>query len=132
MAIVLSPLPPPAVRQVLAALAYEFCAVLTLALFLRFAPPQVGIVANVAWLVIAAACAVSVKLGWSWRHPLRAWLVASALAPMYLLLVVLVGLEHFGGWFDVAFVVVCLSAVMLTALCAVSVRVVLRKRNADT
>jgi hypothetical protein len=62
-----------------------------------------------------------------------AWLFASAIAPSYLLLAVLFRLDHFGGWFDFAFVVICLWGVLLAGVGALVGRIVVKRRfHGDT
>jgi len=114
------------------ALACEGLSLIALVAVLYVAPREDGFISRVAFLVLAAALIVGFGLAWSWRQPLRAWLVAAVIAPAYLLLVVLFGLDHFRGWFDVAFVVVSLSGVLLAGIGALVGHVALRKRVSDT
>lgn len=86
---------------------------------------------NLAFFVLFVVPIVAFWVAWSSRKALRAWLFASAIAPTYLLFVVLFRFDHFGGWFDVAFVVITLSGIFLSAIGALVGRVALRKRARD-
>lgn len=85
--------------------------------------------ANFAILVLIVVPVVSFWLAWSWRKSMRAWALASAIAPTYLLLTVVLGLDHFGGWLDVAFVVITLWGIFLAATGAILGRFAVRRRK---
>jgi TPR repeat protein len=86
-------------------------------------------VGNVAVLVLVAALVVGFGISWSWQKPLQAWLLASVLAPGYLLLAVLFQLDHFGGWFDVEFVVICLWGILVGGVGSLAAKIALRRRH---
>jgi hypothetical protein len=48
--------------------------------------------------------------------------------PTYLLLVVLFELDHFGGWFDLAFIVICAWGILLGGIGALIGRIALRRQ----
>ncbi len=123
-----SPLP-----KVRVALACALVSLVALVGVLVVVPREVDTVAKIADAVLVAVLPVAFGLAWSWRRPLWAWLFASSIAPTYLLLVVLFGLDHFGGWFDLAFIVVCLWGILLAGIGAIVGRVALRRQaHGDT
>lgn len=114
------------------ALAFQTGAVLVFVLLLRVLPQEGDQIARVALAVLVAPLFVGFGFARSWRRTFQAWILASLIAPVYLALVVLVGLEHFGGWFDVAFVVVYFWGVVLAGAGALVGRLSLHRRNHDT
>jgi hypothetical protein len=119
-------------RKVFAALACAMCSLLAIVGLLVVVPREVDAVSKFADVVLLFVLPVALGLTWSWRRPLWAWLFATSLAPTYLLLAVLFGLDHFGGWFDVAFVVICFWGIVLAAIGAFIGRVALsRQARAD-
>ena len=95
---------------------------------LSVTPREVDTVAKTANAVLMAVPIVGLGLALSWRRPLWAWLFASTIAPSYLLLAVLFELDHFGGWFGLAFIVICLGGVLLAGVGALVGRIVVHRR----
>jgi hypothetical protein len=110
------------------AVAVAFVALVALVGIMVVMPREVDTVAKVADAVLVSVLPIGLGLAWSWRRPLWAWLFASSIAPTYLLLVVLFGLAHFGGWFDLAFIVICLWGVLLGGIGALVGRIALRRQ----
>ena len=117
-----------ALRKVCVTVACALDSLIALVGVLAVVPREVDTVAKIADAVLISVLPVGFGLAWSWRQPLWAWLFASSIAPTYLLLAVLFGLDHFGGWFDVAFIVVCLWGILLGGIGALVGRVALRRQ----
>lgn len=123
----------PTPRRVAVALVCAAASLSALVGLLSVTPREADTVAKTADAVLMAVPIVGLGLALSWRRPMWAWLFASAIAPSYLLLAVLFRLDHFGGWFDFAFVVICLWGVLLAGVGALVGRIVVKRRfHGDT
>ena len=110
------------------ALAITFVTLVALVGLLVVVPREVDTIAKIADAVLVSVLPIGLGLAWSWRRPLWAWLFASSIAPTYLLLVVLFELDHFGGWFDLAFIVICAWGILLGGIGALIGRIALRRQ----
>jgi hypothetical protein len=90
-------------RRFSVALACALVLLIALAGLLAVVPRELDTVSKIADVVLITLLPIGFGLAWSWRRPLWAWLFASSIPPVYLILVVLFGLARFGGWFDLAF-----------------------------